>query len=232
MSGLKQKMLKEARRRKYRKKNQKTFKEILLTDQLWDTPEANDRRLIMFGSEHPTKLTPEQIIFCNNYIENNYSVVPTIRQTLGEHIIDWNDKKCRRLGNKLLEQPKIKNFITEELSFICEEHRISKYWVCAKYKAWSEIDITDYLTIEYPNIKNARTRPQIKLKAKLEEMPKCVRTAIKGISVTSAGDLKVEFIDQKGALDSLQKLLGMTEEKIKVSGQVNNLHFDKQDSEA
>ena len=60
-----------------------------------------------------------------------------------------------------------------------------------------------------------------------------VRSAISSISVTMQGELKVEFINQKAALDSLVKMMGYLENKLNIeSKQPIIMNFDSQDSEA
>ena len=209
-------------------------KENVFADILSETIE-DDSSYVMLINKHPTILTPEQIIFCLEYVNCGYITSAAVRNTFGAE--DWTDSKVFNVGKKLLKLQKIKDQIQSELDNRCEKLRVSADWAARKYKAWSEINVTDYIEVTYLRQlgtgRNLKPRPQIKLKTKLEDMPKEIRGAIKKVSVSTQGDLNVEFIDQKGALDSLVKLLGFTENKLVLDNRAPiNIFFDDQDEEA
>ena len=209
-------------------------KENVFADILSESIE-DDSSYKMLINKHPILLTPEQIIFCLEYVNCGYITSVAVRNTFGAE--DWSDSKVLNVGKKLLKLQKIRDQVQHELDNRCEKLRVSADWAARKYKAWSQINVTDYIEVHYPRQigagRNIKPRPQIRLKTKLEDMPKEIRGAIKKVSVGAQGDLNVEFIDQKAALDSLVKLLGFTENKLVLDNRVPiNIFFDDQDDEA
>lgn len=220
---------KKAKVRKVAKKKENVFADILS-----ETIE-DDSSYVMLINKHPTILTPEQIIFCLEYVNCGYITSLAVRNTFGAE--DWTDAKVSSVGKKLLQLQKIKDQVQHELDNRCEKLRVSADWAARKYKAWSQINVTDYIEVRYIRQigtgRNLKPRPQILLKTKLEDMPPEIRGAIKKVTVSAQGDLNVEFIDQKGALDSLVKLLGFTETKLTIDSKVPmNFFLDEQDEEA
>ena len=217
----------KSKNRKFRKKakNAKVKKvvkkENVFADILSETIEG-ESSYVMLINKHPTILTPEQIIFCLEFVNCGYRTSEAVRNTFGAE--DWNDRKIRTVGKKLLQLQKIKDQIQSELDNRCEKLRVSADWAARKYKTWSEINVTDYIEVTYLRQlgtgRNLKPRPQIRLKTKLEDMPKEIRGAVKKVSVSAQGDLNVEFIDQKGALDCLVKVLGFTENKLVIDNKV------------
>ena len=103
-----------------------------------------------------------------------------------------------------------------------------------KYKTWATINVTDFLEVRYRELPGGeKGRPYIHLKVELEDLPTEIKSAIKSVSVSAQGDLKVDFVDPKGALDSLAKLMGVHEDtlNIKTKGPLI-MQFDAQDADA
>ena len=183
----------------------------------------------MLVYKHPVNLSPEQVIFCQEFIKAAYKIAPAIKATFGTQAEGWTDQDITKVGQRLLQLPKIRKYLQEEIENRVTKLKTTSDWVAQKYRDWSEIDVTDYIRVEY----NKRGRPQIKLLYELDELPKQVRSAIKSVSVNSYGDLKIEFVDQKGALDQLAKLQGLIDTKMKVEvEQPILLSFDKEDEDA
>jgi hypothetical protein len=179
--------------------------------------------------KHPTRLSAEQVIFCLELLNNGYQVPDAVRKTFGKTVLDWTPSRCAALGHTLLRLPKVREYLQEQIDNRINKLQITLDWVANKYKAWSEIDIARYISLEQDD----RGKPYIKLKTDLHLLPINVRTAIKGISVTAKGDVKLEFIDQKSALDSLAKLMGFIDSKIQIESKAPIiLNFDKQDAGA
>lgn len=231
----------KAKNKKFRRKakNAKVSKvvkkkENVFADILSETIEDKSS-YVMLINKHPTMLTPEQIIFCLEYVNCGYITSVAVRNTFGAE--DWSDSKVVNVGKKLLALHKIKSQVQHELENRCEKLRVSADWAARKYKVWSQINVTDYIEVTYLRTpgagRNIKPRPQIRLKTKLEDMPAEIRGAIKKVTVSAQGDLNVEFIDQKAALDSLVKLLGFTENKLVLDSRIPvNIFFDDQDDEA
>lgn len=205
------------------------------SDILFSLDNNEEKTAGMLVNKHPTKLSPEQILFSLEYIKSGYCLNPSVKATFGDIAKDWAESKCHTIGEELLKLPKIKSFILEEMDRRCEKLRVTTDWIANKYKAWANVNVTDYLEVYYPE-KQGRTnpRPQIRLKTELDELPDEIKSAIKSISISSYGDLKIEFIDQKSALDSLTKLLGLGgENKLVLDTTASiNILFDDQDADA
>ena len=202
-----------------------TFSDILSS-----TVDELERSLGIVVYKHKDNLSPEQVIFCLEFIKNGYKGVPAIKETFGSLAEQWNDSKCNTLAMELLSMEKVKLFINEQLELRAEKLKTTSDWIAQKYRDWATLSVTDYVTIRYSE---KTGRPRIDLTTPLEELPETVRSAIKSIKVTAAGDLSVEFVDQKGALDALSKLMGYMTEKLDVQVKGNvTLNFDAQDATA
>ena len=198
--------------------------------------EGIDEYYTNYAPPDSTGLSVMETMFCLEFIGNGF------RKGLAYlHAVGQGEGETRKLaigtascsGDRLLKKPHIKNFIQDQLNARCERLQVTSDWVARKYKIWSEIDITQYIDIIQPKTRTGRAR--LVLKQSLEDLPLAVRSAIKSITMTTAGDLKVEFIDQKAALDSLTKVLGLSVDILEISGKKGgpiNLNFDAQDAEA
>lgn len=155
--------------------------------------------------------------------------------TFGELVATFSISQVDTLANELLKLPKIKSYIMDELERRAEKLKASADWIAYKYKTWASICITDYIEIEYyTNPRTGVKKPSLKLKTEIEDLPPEIKSAIKSITVNSQGDLKIEFIDQKSALDSLTRMLGLNgDNKIVLDSRAPiNVIFDSQDEDA
>lgn len=230
---------KRKKRREFNLSKKKKRDPLTFSDVLKATVDEVENSFSMMVYDHPTNLSPEQVIFALEFIKNGYKALPAVKETFGNMISEWSDQRCYQLAEKLLGLKKVKKYINEELELRAHKLQITADWIAKKYKQWATINVTDYITVEYtkkpPGSKalNFRPRPQIIMKKSLEEMPEVIKSSIKSIGVTASGDLKVEFIDQKAALDSLTKLMGFANDKIEaeIKGPVI-LQFDSEDANA
>ena len=200
-----------------------------LTDIICDSVDELDKRGRMLIYKHPTNLSPEQVLFVLELLGNGYDISAAIESVYGTAVVGMTPAAIKSLGQKLMQLKKVRDFIEEQTQLRADKLQLTADWVAKKYKTWADIDVLDYISIEY----SSTGRSMIKLKAELEDLPKDVRGAIKKIKSDPGGGVVIEFIDQKQALDSLSKLLGLVENKLTVEtkGPVI-LSFDQQDSEA
>lgn len=221
---------KRAKKREFNLKKRKNSAPLTFLDVLKATIDDVENSFSMAVYEHPTNLSPEQVIFSLEFMKNGYKAVPAIRETYGQIVHDWSGSRCIELAKKLLGLSKVKRFINQEIELRAQKLQITADWIAKKYKQWATINVTDYITIKHHE---KSKRPYIVLKTELEKMPDEIKSAIKSISVTTSGDLKVEFVDQRAALDSLTKLLGFANDKINIETKTPIfLNFDSQDKEA
>ena len=200
------------------------------SDVLRGTMDEVEQSYSMLIYEHPTNLSPEQVIFVLEFIKSGYKAVPAIQNTFGHLAEEWVDRKCQAVASRLLDLPKVKSFLNEQLEARAEKLKVTADWVALKYKQWAQIDVAKYIEVAHHE---KTKRPYIKLKTNLNDMPEQIRSAIKEVSVTQAGDLKVVFVDQKAALDSLSKLMGFTDNKVTIETKAPIImHFDAQDENA
>lgn len=217
--------------RKALKKGQpKTFDNSpAFSDVLSQTLDEVENSFSMLIYEHPTNLSPEQVLFALEFINNGYKAVTAIRDTFGKTAKKWTNAKCESVARRLLKLEKVRSFIDEQLRLRAEKLQVTADWVALKYKTWAELNITDYLEI----VTGARGRQTIKLKCSVDKLPDHIKSGIKGVKMTAAGDLNVEFIDQKSALDSLCKVLGIGADKPTDNNSAPVvINIDSQDAEA
>ena len=184
------------------------------------------------NEEHPTELSLPQIKFVQEFLKNGYNKSDAARKAYDDEYTEgWTNAETEARGRNFLKHPKVRNYIQHELNNMSQRYQVTFDWIAKKYKAWSEIDVSQYVRF----VKPKRGRPYLALKHDLEDLPKHVRNSIRSIGTTAAGDIKVEFIDQKASLDQLAKLLGFANEKLDLAmgkGESIKLVFDKQDEEA
>lgn len=204
--------------------NKYTFSEVISA-----TVDEIDKAYGMLIYKHPTNLSPEQVLFCLELIGNGYDMQRAVQTVYGSAVADLSDNKCLSLGKKLMKLRKVRHFIEEQLHLRAEKLQSTADWVASQYKQWSQIDLTDYLKLDY----SEKGKAFVRLKCDIEDMPKVVRSAIKKIRVDAQGGLTIEFIDQKQALDSLARMLGYIDNKVTVEAKAPiMLSFDRQDEEA
>lgn len=140
-----------------------------------------------------------------------------------------SDHNARRRVRRIIDKERVKKFISHELHCRRVAKGITFDWVVKKYLTWATLDITQFIELHIP--KEKKLKPFIVLKDSLDDLPELVRQSIKSISVDKAGKVKLEFIDQKSAMDQLCKLYGF--DRSESDGQSSiHLHFDSQDREA
>lgn len=204
--------------------NKYTFSEVISA-----SVDEIDKAYGMLIYKHPTNLSPEQVLFCLELIGNGYDMLNAVKTVYGSAVVELSDSKCVALGKKLLSLRKVRQYIEEQVQLRAEKLQTTADWVANQYKQWAQIDLTDYLKLEY----SEKGKAFVRLKCDIEEMPKVVRSAIKKIRVDQQGGLTIEFIDQKQALDSLSKMLGFIDNKVAVEVKAPVvLNFDQQDEEA
>lgn len=184
-------------------------------------------------------LTYLETLFATEFVYNGFKSLVAYRKAVsvqdedGEVTTNMSNRTMSRHARKLLNKPNVVAFINDQINARCERLEITKDWIARKYKYWSEIDVSKYIKIVKP--KDKRQKPFIALKTDLNKMPAMMRSSIKSISMSNQGDIKVEFIDQKSALDSLCKLTGYMNEKLQISNEDNKtikIVIDQQDMEA
>lgn len=213
-----------------RKKTRRRFrKEYTFSDVLSEAIDEVERSLGIIVYKHKTELSPEQIIFALEFINNGYKAEPAVRETFGNLADKWSRSQCATVAKELLQMEKIQEFIREQLALRVEKLKTTSDWVAQRYRDWATINVADYIKVQYTD----EGRPYITLSKDLDKLPDSVRSAIRCIKVNKEGSLEVTFVDQKAALDSLTKLLGFMNEKLDVNVKSNvSLSFDAQDAEA
>ncbi len=201
------------------------------------TIESTEREIQEYYARYnefePTDLSHVQTVFALEYIKNGFKIAAAVRKAVGEDRLKrWTNRRTpTQVGTNWLIQKKVIDFIQDQLNARCERLQVTAEWIARKYKIWSEIDVTQFIELK----ENAEGGHTLSLKQNLEDLPKSIRTSIKSVSVGVGGDVKVDFVDGKSALDSLSKLLGMFNDKLEIDTKENlkiNLVFDKQDSDA
>jgi superfamily II helicase len=194
---------------------------------------AVERELIELNEDHLIDLSAQQTVFALEYIKNGYKLAPAVRAAVGkEKAESWKNKRtATQIGHNWLKKEKVFKFIHDQLNARCKRLELSVDVIARQYYIWSQIDVTEFVELR----RNETGKPIICLKCELEALPRSVRTSVRSLTTTAAGDVKIEFIDQKGALDSLTKLLGFNNEKLQIGTADNStlkLIFDMQDKDA
>lgn len=176
-----------------------------------------------------SKLLPWEMEFCQHYISNNFSnykAMQEARPNLGS-------TKARLKANEVLKRPEIQEYIRHQLVARLTRLSISSDVIAQKYWEWANVDITKFVDVEQVKI-GRKLVTRVELKQDIKDLPPAMKAAIKSITTTRDGKLKVELIDKKASLDSLCKLLGFNEEENKKTDQEQTivLRFDEQDAEA
>ncbi len=174
--------------------------------------------------------TEREMMFCHAYLSNGFKQGPAIAEILP----DLKTSNRIQRAHDYLARPRVQKYLTRELHNRRLRMGVTADWICKKYLVWSTLDITQFLDfVPAKEGKKGRTdrRASIYLKEGIEKLPPLVRQAIKAITIDDKGKVKIEFIDQKSALDSLAKMLGYTNDKIIPQTPIH-LHFDAQDNEA
>lgn len=164
--------------------------------------------------------------FCHAFMANGFKGGPAYSTVYP----DKAKANASAQAQQFLSRPRVKCYLAKQLYAKRLRLGITSDWVCKKYLAWANLDITQFL-----DLKTKGRGIGVYLKKEINELPPLVRQSIKSISYEEkSGKIKVEFIDQKAALDSLVKLLGYTNDAL-INIDTDNsvhLHFDAQDREA
>lgn len=168
--------------------------------------------------------------FALAYMDNGFKIGPAYLAAVPSYESKSTTQRYNR-GKSVLSRPGVQKFVAQELYNRQIASGVTRGWVTRKYREWASIDPTEFFEMMKLGKSN---RYSIVLKCELTELPKHVRTAIKSMSVDpKSGSIKVELVDQKGALDQLSKLLGFTNDNlINLDTDEVHLHFDKQDADA
>lgn len=142
-----------------------------------------------------------------------------------------NKEANKKLANRYLKKELVKGIIDREVKCRLNRLGVTADWVWSRYMAWANLDISTILAIKQIETKG-RIKQIVVLKKNIKDLPIEVRTAITSISLTPSGDVKVEFVNQKAALDQLCKLMNIGNETLNVNTGQIELHFDKQDDGA
>lgn len=174
--------------------------------------------------------TPREILFCEAYMANTFNLAKSCAELWPDH----SPRSASTLGEKMLEKERVQNYLSRELHLKRLRLGVTQDYLTKKYLTWANLDITDFLEFVPAKGKGTNRRAAaVYLKEDIANLPPMVRQCIKSVTVDDKGKVKVEFIDQKSALDSLAKLLGFGNDKLKIDtdGQIH-VHFDGQDAGA
>lgn len=174
-----------------------------------------------------------EMMFCHAYLSNGFKQGPAIAETTPE--LKTSNRIQR--AHTYLARERVQKYLARELHNRRLRLGVTADWICKKYLIWATLDITDFLDFipakEGKGRGKVDRRASIYLKEDINKLPPLVRQAIKSITIDDKGKVKVEFIDQKSALDSLAKMLGYANDKITLDSKIPiHLHFDQQDQEA
>ncbi len=187
------------------------------------------------GTDHFNDLpTPQEILFCDYYLSNGFNVV----QAMSRVHPGVDEQNACHWAKKYLAKDSVQNYLKRALHFKRLRLGVTSDWICQKYLTWANLDITEFIDFTPAS----KTRQAFTtLKKNIHDLPAVVRQSIKSLTVDKEGKVKVEFIDQKSALDSLSKMLGYGDSPVtKKAGGVNPdsdgkkivLNFDSQDEDA
>lgn len=180
-------------------------------------------------------LSVREITFAMNFIAFGFDSCSAMREILKDHP-NYKDQVddpqfpalCVRQARNCLEKFEVRKFIQQQINCNLEIAEVTANWVASKYKAWSMLDLSEVV-----ELKEHRGRQIICLKKNLEDLPNEVRSAIRSISITNHGDVKIDLVDQSAALNQLSKMLGFANDKGDEKGETEiHLHFDSQDADA
>jgi hypothetical protein len=216
-------------RKPSKKKESESFEKILQAS----TEEVEEFLLERYKEEHEgfdNLPLPREILFCEAYMANGFKGTEAILAIDPEA----DKKKLSARVKTLLGKERVQNYLSRQLHLKRLRLGISQDYIAKKYLCWANLDITDFLDFKPASGTGSRRRSAaVYLKEDINKLPPMVRQSIKSVTVDDKGKVKVEFIDQKSALDSLAKILGFGNDKIKVDNEGHlHLHFDKQDEEA
>lgn len=198
----------------------------------------NQPRTIMAGEDIDTPfpiegMLPWEVMFCQELVANGfiqYRAMQKARPGLGP-------RKSVLKAQEVLRRTDIRQYIRHQLITRATRLSITSDMTATKYWEWINADITEF--VEYVQPKKSKTnsksnpKPYLALKSDLKDLSDSAKSAIKSITTTKEGRLKVELVDKKGALDSLNKQLGFMEHtKVSLDAETIILHFDSQDEEA
>jgi len=182
------------------------------------------------------ELTIDEVLFALEFVASGFNMqlaAKAVRSKYDDerHTDDTEDDpqyyhKCTLTAKKYLAKYHVRNFIQEQINHRIERLQVTEDWIWKKYRGWANLDITNLI-----EIKTVNNRRIISLKKNIEDLPLEVRTSITSISVTTLGDIKVEFVNQKAALDQLCKLMNIGQDSLNLDTEVH-LHFDSQDADA
>lgn len=164
--------------------------------------------------------------FCGHWMANGYKTAPAMQKV----IPGIEPSSATQHGRKILKKPLVQQYLARQLHNKRVRTGITADWIAQKYKAWATLDITQFIDFE-PS--QGKKRAAVYIRSQISDLPPLVRQCIKSISVDEkTGRVKVDFIDQKSAVDSLAKLLGFTNDKLLDINNHIEMHFDSQDEEA
>ena len=190
------------------------------------------------GMVTPDDMTIDETMFALEFIATNFNTqqaaANTRRARLGDdHESDKleNDPDfyhvCTTIGKRYLTKYRVREFIQQQINNRIERLQVTEDWVWSKYRNWARTDVTQLI-----EIKEQKGRQIITLKENINDLPLEIRTAITSVTVTTMGDIKVEFVNQKAALDQLCKLMNIGNDKVDLNTGEIHMHFDAQDGEA
>ena len=169
-----------------------------------------------------------EIEFAQEYISNGFIQWRAMLKAR-PHL---SHRQARLDATHALKKPELRQYIRQQLTARITRLSLSSDQIAMKYWEWVNVDITDLIEISERK-KKGKTYLDVVLKKGVKDLPPEFRSAIKSITTTRDGKLKVEMIDKKSSLDSLCKMLGLSEEqKIGIEAQSIVLNFDAQDADA
>lgn len=172
--------------------------------------------------------SPTEMQFCHAYLSNGFKQGPAVRTVLPE----LSTANSVQRAHDFLSRERVQRYLTRELHSRRLRMGVTADWVCKKYLSWATLDITQFIEFDSGSSRRG-SGASVYLKKSINELPPLVRQSIKSLTVDDKGKVKVEFIDQKSALDSLAKMLGFSNDKLTIDSKVvTHLHFDEQDKEA
>lgn len=180
-----------------------------------------------FKKDDEVKLTPTKIAFCLALMDNGWNKSKAYVKAVPDSVSLSQNTHCIR-ALKWLDDINCQSFIAREMAYRRTSATATHAWVVQKYYDWANLDPTQFFDLGKSGKKDI-----IRLKGKLSDLPKELRTAINDISVDpKSGSIKVKFVNQMDAMDRLKKLLGYEKEANLFEDASVHLHFDEQDKDA
>lgn len=200
------------------------YKGCTLLDPLDDATNNMTIEEVMFGLEFiATNFNAQQAM--SNCFKQNLSAEDA--ELLSVDSPQWYSK-CTTAAKKNLGKYSVREFIQQQINQRVERLQVTSDWCWGKYKSWANLDITKVIQINT----HENGRQTLSFVKDLDQLPVEVRSAITSISITTMGDIKVEFVNQKAALDQLCKLMNIDHDDTELEQGNLILKFDVQDEDA